>query len=53
VKWLGEVLYGSRRTQCNGATVRHSAWQNDPQLGGYFDEITCADRVIRCTGNCK
>jgi len=53
VKWLGEVLYGSRRTQCNGATVKHSAWQNDPGLGGYFDEISCAEQVIRCTGNCK
>lgn len=53
VRWLGEVLYGSRRTQCNGATVKHSAWQNDPGLGGYFDEISCAEQVIRCTGNCK
>jgi len=53
VKWLGEVLYGSRRTQCNGATVKHSAWQNDPGLGSYFGEITCAERVVRCTGNCK
>lgn len=53
VRWLGEILYGSRRTQCNGATVKHSAWQNDPELGSYFDQITCAERVIRCTGNCK
>jgi len=53
IEWLSEVHYGSRRTQCNGATVRHAAWHNEPALEGQFDRITCAERVIRCTGNCK
>jgi len=53
VQWLSEVHYGSRRTQCNGATVKHAAWHNEPALEGQFERITCAERVIRCTGNCK
>jgi hypothetical protein len=53
VDWLSEVHYGSRRTQCNGATVKHAAWHNEPALEAQFEKITCAERVIRCTGNCK
>lgn len=53
VEWLSEVRYASRRKQCNGATVRHSGSDTEPQLAEQFAKITCAERVIRCTGNCK
>ena len=39
--------------QCNNATVRQSGGENQPELARDFGRITCAERVIRCTGNCK
>lgn len=53
VEWLSEVRYATRRKQCNGATVRHSGSDTEPALADQFAKITCAERVIRCTGNCK
>ncbi len=53
VEWLSEVRYATRRKQCNGATVKHSGSDTEPALSAQFAKITCAERVIRCTGNCK
>ena len=53
VEWLSEVRYATRRKQCNSATVKHTGGDSEPQLAGLFGKITCAERVIRCTGNCK
>jgi hypothetical protein len=53
VEWLSEVRYATRRKQCNGATVKHTGGATEPELAGLFGKITCAERVIRCSGNCK
>lgn len=52
VFWLGEPQFVTSRKQCNSAIVEHSGGDVDPGLGGDFQDITCAERVIRCTGRC-
>jgi hypothetical protein len=39
--------------QCNHATMNHQGGGDDSVLAARFDEITCAERVVRCSGNCK
>ena len=53
VSWLSGVRYATSRKQCNNATVIHSGGDIQRELAGPFPTITCAERVIRCTGNCK
>jgi hypothetical protein len=53
VRWLGAVRYVTAERQCNNATVRQSGGDKQPELASDFGRITCAERVIRCTGNCK
>ncbi len=53
VQWLGAVRYVTAERQCNNATVRQSGGDKQPELARDFSRITCAERVIRCTGNCK
>jgi hypothetical protein len=33
--------------------MMHVGTEIDESLTGPFDTITCAEQVIRCTGNCK
>ena len=53
VQWLGAVRYVTAERQCNNATVRQSGGDKQPELARDFSRITCAERVVRCTGNCK
>jgi hypothetical protein len=53
VKWLTEVEYGTRVRQCNSAAQHHDGGGFQPDLAEEFGRITCGERVIRCTGNCK
>ncbi len=54
VRWLSEVVYATRRTQCNNSGLRHSGGATDASLTGAFDKITCVERVVRCSGSaCK
>lgn len=53
VKWLTEIEYGTRVRQCNNASQHHDGGGILPQLVNDFERITCGERVIRCTGNCK
>ena len=53
VHWLSELEYGTRVTQCNNASQHHDGGGYIPALAKDFDRITCAELVIRCTGNCK
>lgn len=53
VAWLAPVRYVTAERQCNNATLRHSGGDQQPELTRDFKRITCAERVIRCTGNCK
>jgi hypothetical protein len=53
VQWVSEVRYVTSLNQCNDAGRQHSGTELDDALVERFDAITCAERVIRCTGNCK
>jgi hypothetical protein len=53
VRWLSDVSYVTRERQCNQAEVVHSGGQTEPRLGAALRNITCAERVVRCTGNCN
>jgi hypothetical protein len=53
VQWISDVSYVTSNEQCNNAERPHSGTEIDDALAGQFDAITCAERVIRCTGTCK
>jgi hypothetical protein len=53
VKWLDEPRYVSQRTQCNNASVLHSGGDLEFPHAAQFADVTCAERIIRCTGNCQ
>lgn len=53
VQWVSGVRYVTSQSQCNGAEMIHSGTEIDESLAGQFDAITCAEQVVRCTGNCK
>jgi len=53
VQWISGVTFVTSEYQCNDAERPHSGTEIDESLSGQFDAITCAERVIRCTGNCK
>lgn len=53
VNWVSDVRYVTTRKQCNNATVIHTGGDIQRELTSPFPTITCAERVIRCTGNCK
>ena len=53
VRWLSEVDYGTQQKQCNNATAMHSGGGFLPALEPDYLRITCAERVSKCSGNCK
>ena len=53
VEWITTDRYATSQLQCNNATMNHQGGDNDSVLAARFDEITCAERVVRCSGNCK
>ena len=53
VTWLTEPIYLTSQLQCNSARVSHLGSNNLPELAAQLDRITCAERVIHCTGNCR
>lgn len=53
VKWLGEPRFVTSHLQCNNARVSHAGGDRSEELGAAIDRITCAERVVRCTGNCR
>lgn len=53
VTWRSRIEYGTRMKHCNSATQHHDGGGYLPDLAKEFGRITCAERVIRCTGNCK
>jgi hypothetical protein len=53
VQWLGPARYVTSRVQCNNAIVEHVGVDTEFQLRADFDQITCAQRMIRCvSGSC-
>ncbi|KAF0101776.1 MAG: hypothetical protein FD187_1819 [bacterium] len=53
VQWLGEPVYVTSQNHCNSATEFHQGGDSQPELKEDFARITCAERLIRCSGNCK
>jgi len=53
VAWLTDVTYATALRQCNNAMLFHSGGDVQPELAGSYAQITCAERVIRCTGICQ
>jgi len=53
VEWLGTPVYVTQRRQCNNALLHHSGGDLDHAAAEAFGNINCAQRLVRCTGNCK
>jgi hypothetical protein len=53
VEWLTMDEYALTQTLCNNATAPYRGVLHDDYLAENFEKISCVERVIRCTGNCK
>ncbi len=53
VTWLTEPRFVTRQKHCNGARLRHVGGDEDLSIKADFNRITCAERIIKCTGTCK
>lgn len=53
VNWFGKPIFVTRQKHCNNADRPHMGEGYDALLSDTFDEITCAERVIRCKGLCS
>lgn len=53
VNWVTGPYFVTSEYQCNSARVQHAGGDTYPELGGQIGKISCAERVINCTGNCK
>ncbi|MBA4740673.1 MAG: hypothetical protein H2061_06210 [Burkholderiales bacterium] len=53
VRWLSAPIFATKRLQCNGAGAFHSGSNYSFSAKQSFDEINCAQRVIKCKGKCN
>jgi hypothetical protein len=53
VKWFREPRSVTNVTLCNNASGKLTGGNLEFQDVTRFDEITCAERIISCSGNCK
>jgi len=53
VQWFGEPRAVADVKLCNDAAGMLSGGNNEFRDVARFDEITCAERAISCSGNCK
>ena len=53
VEWISDPVYVTSQFQCNGARVEHTGGDTAPDIGAQIARISCAERVIRCSGSCK
>jgi len=53
VEWITEPLFVTVELQCNDARIEHTGGDTDAGLGKRLAAITCGERVVRCSGNCK
>ena len=53
VKWLTQARYGPGKKHCNSAMLTHTTADNDPNAKKVYARVTCAERLIKCAGNCK
>jgi hypothetical protein len=52
VKWVSEPRFVTAQTQCNGARSLHLGGDSDITLVALIGQISCAERIVRCTGFC-
>jgi hypothetical protein len=53
VEWITPDRYVTSQEQCNNAVMQHRGGDIEGMIASRFDEITCAERVVRCSGTCK
>jgi len=53
VSWVSEPNYMRSHKQCNNSWMVHSGQGSEPVVSDNFDNINCAQLVIKCTGKCK
>lgn len=53
VKWFREPRAVAKTTLCNNADGTLAGGNTEFQDAARFDEITCAERSVSCTGTCK
>jgi len=53
VQWISDPLYVTSVYQCNGARAEHDGGDNMPEMGAQIANISCVERVVRCSGSCK
>jgi hypothetical protein len=53
VNWITDPVYVTSQYHCNGARVEHDGGDTLPDIGARVAEISCAERVVRCSGICK
>jgi hypothetical protein len=53
VQWFSDPKIVSQREHCNSAGRLHQGGDIEFPFADRFAQITCAERIVRCTGNCK
>lgn len=53
VQWITEPVYFTSHKQCNSAVLIHSHAMKVVQFQQVFPTVSCARRLIRCTGVCN
>lgn len=53
VRWLTEEKYLTFQTQCNSAKMEHNGFETGDAEAAQFDQVTCAERLLRCSGVCN
>jgi hypothetical protein len=53
VKWITRPVFVTKRLQCNGAGALHSGGDYSFLAKKNFNDINCAQKVIKCKGRCN
>ncbi len=53
VEWMTDPVYVTSQYQCNSARVEHDGGDTLPETGELIGKITCAERIVRCSGSCR
>ena len=53
VQWLMNTEYVTQIEQCNNSTVQHSGGAREHFIKNDYVRVSCAERFIRCRGNCN
>jgi len=53
VEWISDPVFVTSQIQCNNARVEHTGGGAAPEIGAQIARVSCAERVVRCSGSCK